>query len=214
MKNKRSKKYKEFDLLLILILTLLFSFPFKGKSQSNVFNPYQSIYIGYDWYYGYKKLTDAFSFKSKSKNLLMENAFIPYIALAHKFNEKGNISLKAGYGFIKSSSFDTIINSNSYICERKLRNLKIDIEISYIIINANSFGIFLTGEVGINSITEKIECFDDNKYNQFGFGLGAGVYAKKGYFSGLLFKMNYYRIGDNILFGGGFGIRIYNNKNN
>lgn len=141
----------------------------------------------------------------------MKNAFIPFVALIHNFNQNAYVSLKFGYGFISSTDFDTIIDASSYYCNRSINDIKIDAEINYRVLNTNSFALLLSGEIGINRLIEKIDCYDDKKYNQFGYGVGVGIGIKKGVFTGLIVKYDYYRIGDNILLGLGFEIPIVSN---
>lgn len=184
-------------------------FAFEGRSQNTSFSPYQSILIGYEGYLGFEKSSDIFSNKTTSENLLMEKAYIPYIGLSHYFNSKGSVNLKLGYGFIKSSSIDTVINSTPYTFDRKLRDVKIDIEFKYIVLNTSAFGVLLSGEIGMNYISEIYESLETIKYTEFGFGLGAGVFKNQGSFGGLMLYFKYYKLGNNNLFGGGIGIPIY-----
>ncbi len=198
--------------LFILTIILLLTISLKSHSQGKSFESYQSFGVGFDYYYGYEKIGDAFSFKNKNTNLLIESAYIPNISISHNFSQKGIVSLKLGYGFMQSANVDTIINSKQINCNRKLNDLKLDLVVSYAIISSKTFGFYLSGEIGWNGITEKIDCIADNKYSKFGYGIGAGLTIKKGVLLGMVYQIEYYRIGESVLLGGGFIIPIFNNK--
>lgn len=203
---------RRLNIIIVTSILLLFFTTIRGQESSS-FKSYQSIAIGFDGYWGYEKIGDAFSFKSDNTKLLMKNAFIPFMGIIHHFNPKGFATLKVGYGFMKSSDYEIVIDSIMYIYDRRLRDVKIDIEVNYWLINTHFFAILVSGEVGVNIITEKIENYENDKYSQFGYGIGAGIGIKKGIFTGLIVKFDYYRIGKNILIGTGFEIPIFSNNN-
>jgi hypothetical protein len=194
--------------VLIISIFLIVLASSMVQCQSQTFKSYQSISLGFDLYAGYSNIGDFFSFKKRSEDLLMRSALIPTIALSHHFNSKGIVSLKYGYGFIKSSNFDALLGANSVSCRRKLRDSKIDLELQYLVVNSQSYAIELTGAAGLNIIKEKTNCFEDNNYNQFGYGLGLAFQIKKGRYKYIIIRSGFYKIGENLLIGGGVRVPV------
>ena len=199
-------------IVLLLFVTFLLSSNLKSQVSDTQY-PFQSVFVGYSYFQGYEKFGDAFKNKSVSTNPLMRRADIPSVGISHHFNSKLTGYLKVGYGFIKSDNFDTILNIVSTSCERKIRDLKFDVEISYLLINSKKIGVGISGELGYNFITEKYSCFGDKKYNNVGLGAGATFYYGQGEHKPYAFSLFIYKIGDNKFLGGSFKIPVFSNRN-
>ena len=192
----------------IISILILSSINLIGQNTPSIY-PYQSIFIGVDSYIGYNKVGDAFKKKySGSSNSYMRNLLIPNIGISHRFSQKTTLFVKAGYGFAQSDDFDTIVGTETLLCERKIRSFKFDVEANYLLFLKNSFGIALSGEVGYNMLTEKLSCVEDYKYNKIGFGGGLIFYYNE-----YPLSLKYYKIGDINLIGAGIKIPVWNNIN-
>jgi hypothetical protein len=149
-------------------------------------------------YSGIDQLGDAFKFKYNNDHLLMQKAHIPFIGTGHLLGEKGIAFLKAGYGFVKGSNYTEIKNKIVYSYPRKIRAIKLDLELWYFALNTNLFSFALIGEIGFNRMIEDVEIIGRNSYNSLGYGYGIGIsYNKASAIQGLVFPFKYYKIGNN-----------------
>ena len=90
-----------------------------------------------------------------------------------------------------------------------------DVGIDYELLNFDLLGIILTGEIGLNNITEKIENYRDNKYQKFGYGFGISTIVYRGSLTGLVLEFPHiYKIEKNLLIGFSFRIPIYSFDSN